>query len=304
MLQLERDRADAEFSYYLEAELHGRIRTDPALFDFLQEGSLDGIWYWDLESPDHEWLSPRFWQVLGYDANEKRHRASEWQDLINPDDLQTVLLNLKAHCADPAHPYDQIVRYRHKNGSTVWVRCRGMAIRDENGRPIRMLGAHNDVTQLMRLEREARELAETLETRVAARNHTLEETFEEKIRLQGRLLAAQKHEGLAILAGGVAHDFNNLLVGILGNASLAIELVPQGHPAREYIDKINLAGERAAELTAQMLTYSGRQPSEDHTNSGRQCRRRDGRAGQIGASPRRRFSIFALRHRTHGSKET
>ncbi len=37
-----------------------------------------------------------------------------------------------------------MVRYRHADGSTVWVRCRGLAIRDESGRPIRMLGAHDD----------------------------------------------------------------------------------------------------------------------------------------------------------------
>jgi PAS domain S-box-containing protein len=257
LVQLERGRANAEFSHYLEAELHVRVSTDPALFNFLQESSLDGLWYWDLENPEHEWLSPRFWQVLGYDPSHKLHRASEWQDLIDPDDLQTAFRNLEAHCADPTHPYDQIVRYRHKNGSTVWIRCRGLAIRDENGRAVRMLGAHEDVTQLMKLEREARSLADTLEARVAARNRQLEEAFKEKVRLQDRLLAAQRYEGLAILAGGVAHDFNNLLAGILGYASLATGKLPRGHPAREYIDKIHLAGERAAELTAQMLAYSG-----------------------------------------------
>jgi PAS domain S-box-containing protein len=258
LAQLESERTDAETSHYLEAELYSRIRTDPAIFDFLQEGSLDGLWYWDLENREHEWLSPRFWQVLGYDPNEKVHRASEWQDLIDPDDLQAAILNLEAHCADPAHPYDQIVRYQHKNGSTVWIRCRGLAIRDENGRTVRMLGAHNDVTQLMRLEREARELADTLEARVAARNHELAGVFEEKVRLQERLLAAQKYEGLAVLAGGVAHDLNNLLGGILGHASLAVGKLPHGHPARKDLDKIHLACEQAAELTAQMLAYSGR----------------------------------------------
>jgi signal transduction histidine kinase/CheY-like chemotaxis protein len=110
---------------------------------------------------------------------------------------------------------------------------------------------------LMELEREARNLAETLETRVAARNHELEMMFEEKGNLKNRLLAAQKYEGLAILACGVAHDFNNLLVGILGFASLATETLPREHPARKYIENIELAGERAAELTAQMLAYAG-----------------------------------------------
>jgi signal transduction histidine kinase/CheY-like chemotaxis protein len=74
--------------------------------------------------------------------------------------------------------------------------------------------------------------------------------------LKNRLLAAQKYEALAVLTGGVAHDFNNILVGIIGFASLAREAMERDHPAQEYIEKIELAGERAAELTAQMLAYS------------------------------------------------
>ncbi len=143
-------------SNYLERELYERIRAEPDLFEFLQQGSLDGIWYWDLENRDHEWMSARFWEVLGYDPREKAHLASEWQAVIFPEDLELALANLEAHLADPAHAYDQIVRYRHKDGSTIWVRCRGTAIRDAEGRAIRMLGAHNDVTALKRAEEELR----------------------------------------------------------------------------------------------------------------------------------------------------
>lgn len=139
---------DASAENYLERELHERLRSDPAIFEFLEAGSLDGVWYWDLEEPENEWLSARFWEVLGCDPKDKQHLASEWQDLIHPDDLKAALENFEKHCADPEYPYDQTVRYRHADGSTVWVRCRGMAIRDETGKPVRMLGAHNDVTAL------------------------------------------------------------------------------------------------------------------------------------------------------------
>jgi PAS domain S-box-containing protein len=50
------------------------------------------------------------------------------------------------HLQDPGFVYDQVIRYKHANGSTVWIRCRGMAIRDEAGVPKRMLGAHIDIT--------------------------------------------------------------------------------------------------------------------------------------------------------------
>ena len=134
--------------HYLEKELQNLIQTDPSFWTFLQQGSLDGVWYWDLEQPDNEWMSPEFWQLFGVDPATKTHDPSEWQDIIDPMDLEVALENFDKHCKDPSHPYDQIVRYRHADGSTVWVRCRGMAIRDENGVAIRMLGAHNDLTQL------------------------------------------------------------------------------------------------------------------------------------------------------------
>ena len=45
------------------------------------------------------------------------------------EDLTVALDKFGARCADPTHSYDQIVRYRHLDGSTVWMRCRGVAIR-------------------------------------------------------------------------------------------------------------------------------------------------------------------------------
>jgi PAS domain S-box-containing protein len=72
------------------------------------------------------------------------------------------------------------------------------------------------------------------------------------------MLQTQKLESLGVLAGGIAHDFNNLLVGILGNASLALDLLGPDAPARTPVQGVAAAGERAAALTRQMLAYSGR----------------------------------------------
>ncbi len=148
---------EREPEHYLKAELYRLVQEDPAIFDFLQAGSLDGIWYWDLEHPEHEWMSPRFWETLGYDPATKRHDPAEWQDLIHPEDLQLTMENYASHLADPAHPFDQIIRYRHRNGSTVWIRSRGIAVRDQDGNAVRMLGAHNEITQAKETEIQLRE---------------------------------------------------------------------------------------------------------------------------------------------------
>ena len=67
---------------YLKQELYTLLNTDGRIFDFIQSGSLDGIWYWDLEHLENEWMSPKFWTTIGYDPDEKKHLASEWQDII------------------------------------------------------------------------------------------------------------------------------------------------------------------------------------------------------------------------------
>jgi PAS domain S-box-containing protein len=76
--------------------------------------------------------------------------------------------------------------------------------------------------------------------------------------LEQQVLQAQKLESLGVLAGGIAHDFNNLLVGILGNAGLALMDTPPDAPAGDLLRDIETAAHRAADLTRQMLAYSGR----------------------------------------------
>ena len=81
---------------------------------------------------------------------------------------------------------------------------------------------------------------------------------EEASRVQLRLLESAKLESLGVLAGGVAHDFNNLLTGIMGNTSLALELVAEDSEARPLIQSAIDGSERAARLTNQLLAYSGK----------------------------------------------
>lgn len=51
--------------HYLRRELYEQISSDSSVFEFLQEGGMDGVWYWDLDNPEEEWLSPRFKQLFG-----------------------------------------------------------------------------------------------------------------------------------------------------------------------------------------------------------------------------------------------
>jgi len=112
---------------------------------------------------------------------------------------------------------------------------------------------------------------ESLRTELVARIEELGERGDELVRdlrertaerdaavLEQRLQQTQKLESLGLLAGGVAHDFNNLLVGILGNASLVFDELADRPDARARVGQLVKAGRRAADLTRQLLAYSGK----------------------------------------------
>ncbi len=86
----------------------------------------------------------------------------------------------------------------------------------------------------------------------------LKNAEEERLRLEQKFVQTQKLESLGVLAGGIAHDFNNLLMGVVGNVDLALLKAPPDSPLRSYLQKIDDAAQRAADLTNQMLAYSGK----------------------------------------------
>ncbi len=150
-----------DVSRRLEADLRRRFRAQPALFSEFQDSMLDGIWYSVPGVENEEWLSPQFWKTLGYDPEEMLRRPGAWRDIIDQDDFAATVENAQRHISDPNVPFDQIIRYRRADGDIAWIRCRGFAIRDENGAPERMLGTFTDVTQLMGMQSKLSEARES-----------------------------------------------------------------------------------------------------------------------------------------------
>ncbi len=127
----------------------------------LQEAINDGFWDWHVQN-DYEYMSPTFWRMLGYSPSEKRHHPSEWQKLIDPADLGAVLGVVERHVETKGEmPYELDVRFRHKDGSWVYVRRRGRVVEwDDEGSPMRMVGTHTNITSLRKMNERHQLVAE------------------------------------------------------------------------------------------------------------------------------------------------
>jgi len=118
--------------------------------------------YWDWNIPENtEYLSPAFKQMFGYEDHELPNRPESWQKLIFPEDLPATLENFHRHVESRGRePFYQEVRYRHRDGSTVWVICSGKVIEwSDEGEPLRMVGCHVDITQIRQQQMQVEQLS-------------------------------------------------------------------------------------------------------------------------------------------------
>jgi PAS domain S-box-containing protein len=117
------------------------------------ESSLAGYWDWNMVS-NEEYLSPRFKQMFGYDDDEMENKPESWQKIAFQEDLPKMFEGFETHVKSHGKvPFNSIVRYHHKNGNTVWVRCNGKVVEwPENNEPLRAIGCHIDITDEKEME--------------------------------------------------------------------------------------------------------------------------------------------------------
>lgn len=132
------------------------------IYKVILEDTLSGYWDWNIPEGT-EYLSPTFKSMFGYEDHELENSPETWQRLIFPDDLTVVLKNYKEHVESQGEiPYKNEVRYRHKDGSTVWVLCTGRVIEWDGKDPIRMVGCHIDITRQKEVEKKLKSTQELL----------------------------------------------------------------------------------------------------------------------------------------------
>ncbi len=191
--------------------------------------SLHGI-VWEAEPGRSAWtyVSEGAVGLLGYPI-ERWAEAAFWRTVLHEDDRARVVAESGSERGDHELEY----RAYAADGRVVWLHDSVRVFRDSSGRVQTLRGVILDIT--------ARREAEI-----------------ERGRIQGEMVELQKLESLGVMAGGIAHDFNNLLTVILGNASLVAMRLPEHSAARSAIDDLISNAHRAADLTRQLLAYSGR----------------------------------------------
>lgn len=118
------------------------------IFESIFEETLEGWWDWSIQDGT-EYLSPKFKRNFGYKVHEMQNTPEAWQNIIHADDLPSVFEKYDAHIRSKGRrPYDNEVRFYHKDGSIQWVLCRGKVIEyDSDNKPKRMIGCHIDITK-------------------------------------------------------------------------------------------------------------------------------------------------------------
>ncbi|MDY0049796.1 MAG: diguanylate cyclase [Halothiobacillaceae bacterium] len=139
----------------LESDMRDRSSQ---LWFALNEAS-DGLWDWDIPTQS-VFFSPQLKRMLGYGPHEMDSRLDTWKDNVHPDDAPLVLRTLDEHLRGLRDRYEAIYRLRNRNGHYLWVHDRGkVSERDAEGRPTRVVGMVQNITDQKMLEFQLMQLA-------------------------------------------------------------------------------------------------------------------------------------------------
>jgi len=204
-----------------------RARENEQRFHEIANSIREVFWLTTLDKREMLYISPSYERVWGQSCESLIRQPGQWLEAVHPEDQPRVRA---AAAQQDVQPYDERYRIIRPDGAVRWIHDRSIVVRDAAGRPQRLCGVAEDVTERRKLE----------------------EQFQQ----------AQKLESIGKLAGGVAHDFNNVLTVISSsNQCLAEELADRPDLA-DLTREVRVAVERASALTRQLLAFSRQQVIE------------------------------------------
>ena len=121
------------------------LRESEERYALAVRGSNEGLWDWNLKAGT-VYFSPRWKSMLGCQEDEIGDSPDEWFNRVHPEDLERVKSAIAAHLEGLTHHFEKEYRMLHKDKTYRWMLCRGLAIRDANGKAYRMAGSQTDIT--------------------------------------------------------------------------------------------------------------------------------------------------------------
>jgi PAS domain S-box-containing protein len=203
---------------------YDELRESEERFRVVARATSDCVWDWDIETSVITW-NDSFAQLFGY--AQIRTPLSFWEQAIHPDDRARVKEGLASFLLlDDDHWSDEYL-FRRANGTYAAVLDRGVVIRDDQGKPVRMIGSMMDLT--------------------------------ERRELQARLALADRMASVGTLAAGVAHEINNPLAYVVANLEAAAAEIGKLAPtsrALEALAEAKEGSERVRKIVQDLKTFS------------------------------------------------
>ncbi len=212
-------------------EVRERLSIAEQRWSFALDGSGEGVWDWTLPT-NAVFFSRRWKEMLGFAKDELEHSYQAWSNLVHPDDLPAVVAAVQAYIDGTSPAYDVIYRMRHKDGHYAWIEDRGKIMeRAQDGRVLRLVGTHTDVT-----------------ARVEA---------EQQLQAQTKQLDATNRE-LEAFCYSVSHDLRTPLRSIDGFSQALLEDYHDrlDEDGRDYLRRVRAATQRMGRLIDDLLSLS------------------------------------------------
>lgn len=143
-------------------QVQAALRESEARWQFALEGAGDGVWDWNLQT-NKVFYSPPWKLMLGYSITDIGDTLTEWDSRVHPDDRQRCYADLSRHFRGEAPVYQNEHRMRCKDGTYKWILARGKVVAwDADGKPLRMIGTHTDISTLKQTEMQLQQANEEL----------------------------------------------------------------------------------------------------------------------------------------------
>jgi len=206
-------------------QAENQLRESEELLKMTEKIAHVGSWIFDRKTSGFIW-SDEVYKIFGLKPNQT---VPDYKLLLSyiPEDDRDEFNNSFRLAVKNGHPLEMTHKIKRPDGSIRTIHLKAEHEKDRSGVLKRTLGMVHDITDQKELEEQLRQ--------------------------------SQKMEAIGLLAGGIAHDFNNLLMVILCNSDMIISRLKKGDPMLEEIIEIKKSGQRAAELTRQLLAFSRKQ---------------------------------------------